>query len=144
MKVIGIDPGLYGALCLYDPSSGTLEIEDVPTLNMGKGKARKMVVDVYGLARVVDAWMLPAGPLPVVWIEQVGVRPGEGAVGAFSFGRTVGLICGICAAHFPHHRAGHAGALEARPGRRRRQGSIPRPGDDAVPTVRRPVRAQEG
>lgn len=100
MKIIGIDPGLYGALALYDIDTGALEIEDVPVLNMGKGKAKKMIVDTYGLARVIDNWMLPDGPLPVVWIELVGVRPGEGAVGAFSFGQTVGLIRGICAAHF--------------------------------------------
>ncbi len=35
-----------------------------------------------------------------VWLEQVGTRPGEGAVGAFSFGRGYGLLRGVCAANF--------------------------------------------
>jgi hypothetical protein len=35
-----------------------------------------------------------------VWLEKVHTMPGEGPVGAFSFGRTYGLIRGICCANF--------------------------------------------
>lgn len=91
--VLGIDPGKRGALALLDVAAGTLEVEDVPTLTV-RGKT---VVDHYGLARIVDAWS-PRNP--VVFIEQVGSRPGEGHAGAFDFGRTCGLILGICSAHF--------------------------------------------
>ena len=32
------------------------------------------------------------------YVEFVGARPGEGAVGAFSFGRARGVVEGVCAA----------------------------------------------
>lgn len=95
--ILGIDPGLYGALALYDPATGALQISDVPTANIGKGKARKIIVDEYALARAVDD---VAATIGAVWLERVHSMPGEGAVGAFSFGRTYGLIRGICAANF--------------------------------------------
>ena len=95
--VLGIDPGLTGALALFDPAAASLLIEDVPIFTVKSGGRRKSTVDRYGLARIIDAW---APRNPVVWIEQVGTRPGEGAVGAFSFGKTYGLLVGIAAAHF--------------------------------------------
>ncbi len=95
--ILGIDPGLYGALALYDPATGALSISDVPTLNVGKAGKRKIIVDEYALARVVDD---VAGKVSEVWLEKVGTMPGEGPVGAFSFGRTYGLIRGICCANF--------------------------------------------
>lgn len=92
MSIIGIDPGKTGALALLRPN-GDLLVEDVPTFKIGS----KTTVDHYGLARIVDAW---APETPDVFLELVGTRPGEGAVGAFDFGRTYGLLLGICAAHF--------------------------------------------
>lgn len=89
--ILGIDPGLGGALALYR-ADGALEIVDMPTLQL-----KKRVINEYALARIVDDW---ASSVREVWLEQVGVRPGEGAVGAFSFGRGYGVIRGICAANF--------------------------------------------
>jgi crossover junction endodeoxyribonuclease RuvC len=95
--ILGIDPGKTGALALYTPATGALDVEDVPTLTIRSGRSKRLVVDHYALARIVDTW----APLnPTVWLEQVGTRPGEGAVGAFDFGRTYGLLLGIAAAHF--------------------------------------------
>lgn len=89
--ILGIDPGLSGALALYD-ADGALEVIDVPTLQL-----KKRVIDEYALARIIDDW---SSRVREVWLEQVATRPGEGAVGAFSFGRGYGLIRGICAASF--------------------------------------------
>jgi crossover junction endodeoxyribonuclease RuvC len=89
--ILGIDPGLDGALALYDVD-GSLEVVDMPTLQL-----KKRVIDEYALARIIDAW---SPRIREVWLEQVGTRPGEGAVGAFSFGRGYGLLRGICAASF--------------------------------------------
>ena len=36
--------------------------------------------------------------LPYAYVEFVGARPGEGAVGAFAFGRSRGVIEGVCGA----------------------------------------------
>jgi crossover junction endodeoxyribonuclease RuvC len=91
MTILGIDPGLSGALALLRPD-GALAVHDMPTLQAGKRRE----IDEIELARLIDA----AGPIERAVLEQVGVRPGEGAVGAFSFGRGYGLIRGILRAHF--------------------------------------------
>lgn len=90
--ILGIDPGLSGALALYD-ADGSLEVLDIPTLQL----RTKRVIDEYALARIIDDW---SSRVREVWLEQVGVRPGEGAVGAFTFGRGYGCLRGICAANF--------------------------------------------
>ena len=90
--ILGIDPGLSGAVALLTPD-GELFVHDIPTLDVG-GRKRP---DAVGLAHMFDAY---AAQAPSVWIEDVGVRPGEGAVGAFSFGKGVGMLLGVAAAHF--------------------------------------------
>jgi crossover junction endodeoxyribonuclease RuvC len=90
MIVLGIDPGLSGALACLGPDG--LTIHDMPTLKAGT----KREIDEVELARLIDA----VGPIGLAALEQVGVRPGEGAVGAFSFGRGYGLLRGILRAHF--------------------------------------------
>lgn len=90
---LGIDPGLSGALALYDPTDGSLEIADIPVLQLKS----KRIIDEYALARRIDCW---SSRVREVWLELVGVRPGEGAVGAFSFGKGYGVIRGVCAANF--------------------------------------------
>lgn len=89
---MGIDPGLSGALALYG-RDGALEVRDIPTLQL----KTKRIIDEYALARIIDDW---SSLIESVWLEQVGVRPGEGAVGAFTFGRGYGLIRGVCVASF--------------------------------------------
>ena len=64
----------------------------MPVLTVGK----KREIDEVELARLIDS----AGPIHTAYLEQVGTRPGEGAVGAFSFGKGVGLLRGILRAHF--------------------------------------------
>lgn len=97
MLVLGIDPGLSGALALYDAGTGALELVDVPTFDMAKAGKAKRVVDVATLARTIDAW---AKRSPTVWIERVGSMPGQGVASAFDFGCTYGLLIGVCAASF--------------------------------------------
>lgn len=89
--ILGIDPGLTGALALLDPIARTLEITDVPTITARSGKRS---IDEHALAAIIRDW---APRIADVWIEQVGTRPGEGHVGAFSFGRSVGALRGVCA-----------------------------------------------
>jgi hypothetical protein len=49
MIVYGIDPGLSGAIALYRPSDGWLEVHDMPTLTSAKGKTelnRHRILDI--------------------------------------------------------------------------------------------------
>lgn len=88
--LLGVDPGLSGALALIGPAG--LRIIDMPTLQPGK----RRIIDEVELARLIDA----AGPIDRAYLELVATRPGEGAVGAFAFGKGYGLIRGILRAHF--------------------------------------------
>jgi crossover junction endodeoxyribonuclease RuvC len=101
--VLAIDPGLSGALALYWPKTGILHVADMPTVNAGKGKASKRIIDVQELARLIDDMnknVVGDGLIDHCFLEQVGTRPGEGAVGAFTFGEGVGVLRGILAANF--------------------------------------------
>lgn len=89
---MGIDPGLSGAIAVYDGAQA-LVVYDMPVLQM---KTRR-VVDEYALARLIDNW---SSKVSQAWVEQVATRPGEGAVGAFTFGRSYGVVRGVLAANF--------------------------------------------
>lgn len=109
MRVIGIDPGLSGALALYDSALDTLDVRDMPVFEL----KTKRVVDEYALARIVDEWSQEKAE---VWLELVnampsipgadGKRRSMGAQSAFAFGRGYGVVRGVCAANFlPIHDA---------------------------------------
>lgn len=97
-KILAIDPGLSGAVAVYWPATGAVQIHDMPTVQAGKGKTSKRIIDIQALARIIDD--LNKDAITHCYLEQVGTRPGEGAVGAFSFGEGVGIIRGILAANF--------------------------------------------
>lgn len=99
IKILAIDPGLSGAMAVYWPATGAVQVHDMPTVNAGKGKASKRIIDVQELARLIDD-LNGQGEITHCYLEQVGTRPGEGAVGAFTFGEGVGVIRGILAANF--------------------------------------------
>lgn len=90
MTILGVDPGLDGALAFL--SGGVLKIHDMPALTLGK----KRTLDEVEIVRIIDA----AGPIEAAFLEQVATRPGEGAVGAFSFGRGYGFLRGVLRANF--------------------------------------------
>jgi crossover junction endodeoxyribonuclease RuvC len=94
--ILGIDPGLSGALAFYNPETGFLSVLDMPTLKAG-GTKGKSVIDMASLARLIDA---ESTRISQCYLELVGTRPGESGVGAFSFGEGVGIIRGILAASF--------------------------------------------
>lgn len=99
--IIGVDPGLTGALALYEPDTGRLHVEDVPIFVLKRGKSNKKHVDLMSASRIVDNFVgLQPGVSPIAFIEKVGARPGEAPAYAFDFGRTTGILLGLCAAHF--------------------------------------------
>jgi crossover junction endodeoxyribonuclease RuvC len=97
-KIIGVDIGSAGALALLDASGELLEVFDMPILRDGpKGRPN---VNAALLAEIVFK-----SHATQAFIEYVGARPGEGAVGAFAFGRSRGVVegvlaaCGVAATH---------------------------------------------
>jgi len=91
---LGCDPGLSGALALYDPDAETLEVADMPTFKLGK----KSHLDPQGLARIVDSWT--SGQQVSVYLEYVSASSQMGVTSAFRFGEGYGLVQGILAANF--------------------------------------------
>jgi crossover junction endodeoxyribonuclease RuvC len=94
--ILGIDPGLSGALALYDPATNLLDVRDVPTLSLTRNLKNKREVDVQALVDMI-AWM--ATSLPTVFIENATPMPGQGSSSIFSFGKTFGILYGVCAAN---------------------------------------------
>jgi crossover junction endodeoxyribonuclease RuvC len=94
---LGIDPGLSGALALYDPVADTLDVRDMPVFVLPKGKGKRTELDLYGLANIFDGW----SELRVyAYIEQVSASPQMGVTSAFSFGGSYWAPQAMCAAHF--------------------------------------------
>jgi crossover junction endodeoxyribonuclease RuvC len=91
-RIIGIDVGAAGALALITRGGGSLiEVADMPVLR--DGPANRASVNAPLLADILARWQARAA-----FVEFVGARPGEGAVGAFAFGRSRGVIEGCCGA----------------------------------------------
>jgi crossover junction endodeoxyribonuclease RuvC len=89
--VLGIDIGAAGALALLDEAGELLDVADMPILR--DGPAGRPTVNGPLLAEIVDRWRASRA-----FIEFVGARPGEGAVGAFAFGRSRGIVEGVLGA----------------------------------------------
>ena len=89
--VLGVDAGINGAVAILEASGALLEIYDMPSL--ADGPAARRTVNAPLLTEVVCN--SHAGS---AFVEYVGARPKEGAVGAFAFGRSRGVIEGVLAA----------------------------------------------
>ncbi|NHO33569.1 RuvC family protein [Acetobacter fallax] len=90
--IAAIDPGRTGAIAILSERGDLIEVLDMPTNPVTvSGKIRHIV------SAPLLATMLRAHDPAEIWLERVGVRPGEGAVGAFAFGRGVGAIEGVVA-----------------------------------------------
>lgn len=106
MLILGIDPGLSGAMALYDPEGGLLTVEDIPTLELLKAGKKRRTYDPYEIARWIDVMSPQIG---LVMVEQVCAMPsrgvggevrGMGAQSSFAFGEVFGFLKGVCTAHF--------------------------------------------
>ena len=86
MRLLGVDPGAYGALALI--ADGRLEsVADMPVLRVRRGKGEKAEVDGYSLASLLRD-MRP----DVAYVEQVGGVTGQSASSSFNFGRAAGAV----------------------------------------------------
>jgi crossover junction endodeoxyribonuclease RuvC len=88
---IGIDIGVAGAVSCHEENGELVEVADMPVLN--DGPAGRRAVNAPLLAEILARWHVRRA-----FVEFVGARPGEGAVGAFAFGRSRGVIEGVCGA----------------------------------------------
>ena len=94
MKIIGIDPGLSGAIAVLE-NNKVLKIFDIPV--MSEGKKNKRQLNSALLVNLIRENMGSSEEIAVV-VEQVNAMPGQGVTSMFNFGQTFGAIKGICAA----------------------------------------------
>ncbi|HEY0834654.1 MAG TPA: hypothetical protein VGE72_12165 [Azospirillum sp.] len=101
MMILGVDPGLSGALALVS-DAGLECVEDVPTLELRRGGKTKREPDLVRLGAMVGGWA--ALGIDAAYVEQVNAMPGQGVSSMFAFGKVYGGILGVLAAHcIPTH-----------------------------------------
>ena len=96
MLIIGIDPGISGAICFFE-NGQVKEIINMPVMADGKKNKRQINgPQTYNeiLKRIKN---YPQKDIIVV-IEQVSAMPGQGVTSMFNFGQSFGVLKGICSA----------------------------------------------
>jgi crossover junction endodeoxyribonuclease RuvC len=88
--VLGVDIGLSGALAVLTEAGELVSVGDMPVLADGPAKRRSVNAPLAELVAKSHAMR--------AFVEFVGPRPQEGAVGAFAFGRRKGAVEGLLAA----------------------------------------------
>ena len=94
MKIIGIDPGLSGAIAVLE-NNKVVKIFDIPV--MSEGKKNKRQLNSALLVNLLKENIQKDEDVTVV-VEQVNAMPGQGVTSMFNFGQTFGALKGICAA----------------------------------------------
>ena len=94
MKIIGIDPGLNGAIAILEDNK-VLDILDMPV--MSEGKKNKRQLNSAQLVKLLKDNVSNKEEVAIV-VEHVTAMPGQGVTSMFNFGQTFGAIKGICAA----------------------------------------------
>jgi crossover junction endodeoxyribonuclease RuvC len=84
--ILGIDIGVTGGIAVLSASGELIEVHVMPRLADGR-RAVNLLASIVSASHATRAF-----------VEHVSARPGEGAVGAFAFGRSRGVIEGVLAA----------------------------------------------
>ena len=96
MLIIGIDPGITGAICFFENG----EIKDIIEMpSMAEGKKNKRQINGPQIFNEIIKRIegLNKNNIAVV-IEQVSAMPGQGVTSMFNFGQSFGVLKGICSA----------------------------------------------
>lgn len=88
-RIVGIDPGLNGALAMIDTEDWSLSIFDMPR---EPGRGDKNAVSPTGVAQLLNR-LCP----DYVFVEDVWSSPQMGVTSAFNFGRSLGIVLGAAA-----------------------------------------------
>ena len=94
MKIIGIDPGLSGAIAVMH-NKKVINMYDMPV--MAEGKKNKRQLNSSQLVNIIKE-NINENEETIVVVEQVNAMPGQGVTSMFNFGQTFGAIKGVCAA----------------------------------------------
>ena len=94
MLIIGIDPGIKGAICILKDGN-ILDVFDMPIMPVGK--KNKSQVNGSQIYNEIQKAILNEDKKDIkVVIEQVSAMPGQGVTSMFNFGQSFGVLKGIC------------------------------------------------
>jgi len=96
MIIVGIDPGIAGAICFFSDGK-IIDVIDMPTMADGK-KNKKQVNGRQIFNEISDLKNKYINEPVSVVVEQVSAMPGQGVTSMFNFGQSFGVIKGICSA----------------------------------------------
>lgn len=89
--ILGIDPGLTGAIAFYDPILKSIHhVSDIP-LNPTTN-----TIDLYALSNLINQHALQTA---LACVEDPSAMPNQGVVSMFTFGKVCGIINGIVASN---------------------------------------------
>jgi len=96
MLIIGIDPGIKGAICILKDGN-ILNVFDMPIMPVGK--KNKSQVNGSQIYNEIQKAILNEDKKDIkVVIEQVSAMPGQGVTSMFNFGQSFGVLKGIFSA----------------------------------------------
>ena len=96
MFIIGIDPGISGAICFLK-NGKIIDVIEMPS--MAEGKKNKKQVNGNQLFNEIKSRLPEIDDEKVcVVVEHVTAMPGQGVTSMFNFGQSFGVIKGICSA----------------------------------------------
>lgn len=93
--IIGVDPGLSGAIAVLENDGTYVEVFDIATKKIKSGKKSKTVLDDE---RIIRDICLYSNELSRVYLERVSAMPGQGVTSMFNFGSTYGFLRGVLTA----------------------------------------------
>ena len=96
MLIIGIDPGITGAICFFE-NGEIKDVIDMPT--MASGNKNKKQINGSQIFNEISARIqnYKSENINVV-VEQVSAMPGQGVTSMFNFGQSYGVLKGIFSA----------------------------------------------
>ena len=96
MLIIGIDPGITGAICFFEDRK-IIDLIEMP--NMAVGKKNKRQVNGAQVYNEIFERIKNYNKKDIkVVIEQVSAMPGQGVTSMFNFGQSFGVLKGVCSA----------------------------------------------
>ena len=93
MLIIGIDPGISGAICFFEDGE-VRDIIDMPVMADGKKNKRQIngsqtYNEIYLRTKNISKKDI------FVVVEQVSAMPGQGVTSMFNFGQSFGVVKGV-------------------------------------------------
>jgi len=98
--VMGVDPGMTGAIAFYDFTTKKLRaVYDTPLIANPNYPAKSKIKNILNAGKLAEIIAGYAQHTALVVIEEVSAMPNDGPVQAFRFGFVTGVVRGIVVAH---------------------------------------------